>query len=183
METAAQNVILSLLFQYVISKEAVEICEAEECQPLLDALQLSVIPSVSIRSKSIVTVLERKAGSQSNHTQIELTSTELEFIAECLFEIAASKLQWYLGFSTAEILQVYQQVIASSPTNMQVFEAFNVLSDDDFMEVQVSAEIHAMQLQSNIAAIGNTSDGPGKFICGCACKCMDRTLPSGVVDF
>ena len=56
--------------------------------------------------------------------------------------IAASKLQWYLGFSSAEILQV----IASSPTNMQVFEAFNVLSDDDFMQVQVSAEIHAMQL-------------------------------------
>ena len=58
METAAQNVILSLLFQYVISKEAVEICEAEKCQPLRDALRLSVIPSVSIRSKSIKTVLE-----------------------------------------------------------------------------------------------------------------------------
>ena len=162
--------ILSLLFQYVISKEAVEICEADECQPLLDALRLSVIPSVSIRSKSIKTVSERKTGSPSNFTQIELTSTELEFIAECLFEIAASKLQWYLGFSSAEILQVYQRVIASSPTNMQVFEAFNVLSDDDFMEVQVSAELHAMHLQSNIAVIGNTSDGTGKFFGGLACK-------------
>lgn len=162
MESAAQNVILSLLLEYVVSKEAVEISEAEECQPLLDALQLSAIPSVSIRLKSIISVLERKTGSQPNFTQIELTSVELEFIAECLFEIAASKLQWYLGFSSTEILQVYQQVIASSPTNMQAFQAFNVLSDDDFMEVQVSAEIHAVQLQSNVAVVGNTSNGTGK---------------------
>ena len=162
MESAAENVILSLLLEYVVSKEAVEISKAEECQPLLDALRLSAIPSVSIRSKSIISVLERKTGSQSNFTQIELTSVELEFIAECLFEMAASKLQWYLGFSSTEILQVYQQVIASSPTNMQAFQAFNVLSDDDFMEVQVSAEIHAMQLQSNVAVVGNTSDGTGK---------------------
>lgn len=157
MESAAQNVILSLLLEYVVSKEAVEISEAEECQPLLDAFRLSAIPSVSICSKSIISVLERKTGSQSNFTQIELTSVELEFI-----EIAASKLQWYLSFSSTEILQVYQQVIASSPTNMQAFQAFNVLSDDDFMEVQVSAEIHAMQLQSNVAVVGNTSDGTGK---------------------
>ena len=176
MENAAQNVILSLLLQYVLSKGAVEICEAEECQPLLDALRLSVIPSVSIRSKSVITVLERKTGSPSNFTQIELSSTELEFVAECLFEIAASKLQWHLGFSTIEILQVYQQVIASSPTNMQVFEAFNVLGDDDFMEVQISAEIHAMQLQSNVAVVGNTSDGTGNVsLWLCTYK---RTLPS-----
>jgi len=176
VESAAQNVILSLLLQYVLSKEAVEICEAEECHPLLDALRLSVIPSVSIRSKSIITVLEQKTGSPSNFTQIELSSTELEFVAECLFEIAASKLQCHLGFSTIEILQVYQQVIASSPTNMQVFEAFNVLGDDDFMEVQISAEIHAMQLQSNVAVVGNTSDGTGKVsLWLCTYK---RTLPS-----
>lgn len=160
MESAAQNVILSLLLEYVVSKAAVEISEAEECQPVLDALRLSAIPSVSIRSKSIISVLERKTGSQSNFTPIELTSVELEFIAECLFEIAASKLQWYLSFSSTEILQVYQQVIASSPTNMEAFQAFNVLSDDDFMEV--SAEVHAMQLQSNVAVIGNTSNGTGK---------------------
>lgn len=140
--------ILSLLFQFIISKETIEIHEAEECQPLLDTLQLSSIPSISIRSKAVTTVFRKKISLHCNFMPVVLTSTELEFVAEVLFEVATSKSQQYLSFSSIEILQIYQEVIASDPTIMQVFEAFNVLDDDDFMEIQMSAGLHAMQLES-----------------------------------
>ena len=148
MENVAQNVILSLLFQYVVCKEAIEICEIKQCWPLVNAFQWSVIPSVSIRSKAVITVLRRRTSSQFDISNIELTSAEFEFIAECLFEIAASKLHGYMGFSSGEILCVYKEMISSDSTSLQVFEAFNVLSDEDFLDIQVSSEINAMQLES-----------------------------------
>lgn len=146
MEIVAQNVILSLLFQFVLSKEVIEVHEAEECQPLLDAFQLSSIPSVSIRSKAATAVLRKKF---CNFAPVYLTSAELEFVAEVLCEVATSKSQRYQSFSAGEILQVYQEIIASDPTVLQVFEAFNVLDDEDFIEIQVSAELHSVKLESS----------------------------------
>lgn len=162
MENVAQNVVLSLLFQYVVSKEAIEVCEVDQCWPLVNTFQRSVIPSISIRAKAIITVLRRTSSQCGISNCIELTSAELEFIAECLFEIAASKLQGYMSFSSREILQVYKEIIASDSTNVQVFEAFNVLSDEDFMDVEVSTQLHTMQLES--AAVGRETK-----ITGTAC--------------
>ena len=156
MENVAQNVILSLLFQYVVCKEAIEICEIKQCWPLVNAFQWSVIPSVSIRSKAIITVLRRRTSSQCDISNVELTGAEFEFIAECLFEIAASKLHGYMGFSSGEILHVYKEMISSDSTTLQVFEAFNVLSDEDFLDIQVTSEINAMQLESLATACEET---------------------------
>ena len=148
MEKVAQNVILSLLFQYVINKGAIEVCEIEQCWPLVNAFQWSMIPSISIRSKAIISFLRRTSSQCGISKNTKLTSAELELIAECLFEIAASKLQGYMSFSSGEILQVYKEIIASDSTNVQIFEAFNVLSDEDFMDVQVSTQLYAMHLES-----------------------------------
>lgn len=153
VESIAQDVILSLLFQFMTAKETIEIHEAEECQALLNTFQLSLIPSVSIRSKAVIAVLRKRTSFYCNLMPVELTSNELEFVAEVLFEMAASKSQQYLSFSVSEILEVFQEIIASDPTIMQVFETFNVLDDDDFMEIQVSAGLHAIQLESNDASI------------------------------
>jgi len=152
VESVAQNMILSLLFQFLMGKETIEIHEAEECQPLVDTLKQSLIPSISIRSKAAITVLKKKTSSQCHFMQMELTSTELEYIAEILFEMAASNLKQYLGFSNSEILQIYQEVIASDPTTMAVFEAFNVLDDNDFMAIQMSA----LQSESSDAIVKET---------------------------
>lgn len=145
----AQNVILSLLFQFVLGKEAMEVDEAKECQPLLDAFQLSLIPSVSIRSKAVMAILRTKFSLHSNFSPVEPTSSELEFVAEVLCEVATSESKRYLSFSGGEILQVYQELIASNPTILQVFEAFNVLDDEDFIEIQMSAERHSLQSESS----------------------------------
>ena len=151
VESVAQNVILSLLFQFLIGKEAIQIHEAQDCQFLLETLKQSSLPSASVRSKAAINVLKKINGSQLIFGQVELTSTELEFIAEVLFEIAASKLQHYQSFSNSEILQIYQEVIASDPITMQVFEAFNVLDDNDFVEIQMSAGLQDVQLESGSA--------------------------------
>lgn len=74
-----------------------------------------------------------------------VTTCHLLILPEALFEMATSKSQWYLNFSAREILAVYQEVIAGDPNLMTVFEAFNVLDDTDFVELQESAELHALQ--------------------------------------
>ena len=156
VESTAQDVILLLLFQFVLSKEIIEIHEIEECQPMLSTFQSSSVPCVSIRTKAVITVLKRKAISHYYFTPMELTSTELEFIAEILFEMAASKSRRHLSFSSGEILQVYKELIASNPIVKEAFEAFNVLDEDDFTELQVSAGFQAMQLKSSGASIASS---------------------------
>ena len=132
-----------------------------------------MIPSVSIRSKAIITVLRRKANSQCDISTVKLTSAEFEFIAESLFEIAASKLHGYMGFSSEEILHVYKEMISSDSTSLQVFEAFNVLSDEDFMDIQVSSEINSVQLES-VAAVCKQNKIAGMV-------CTNIRAPSGLL--
>lgn len=141
--------ILSLFFQFILNRETIDIDEAQECQLMLDAFQLSIVPSVSIRSKAITTVLKKKAVLKSAITIKELTSNELEYVAEILFEMAACKSQRHLSFSSAEILQIYQEVIVSNLTVMEVFEAFNVLDENDFKELQLLAGLQDSQLETN----------------------------------
>ena len=152
MENVAQNVVLSLLFQYVVCKETIEICEVDQCWPLVNAFQWSMIPSVSIRSKAIIIALRRKTSLPCDTSNLELTSAEFEFIAECLFEIAASKLHGYMGFSCREILHIYNEIISIDTTSLHVFEAFNVLDDEDFLDIQVSMELNDVKLES-VAAV------------------------------
>lgn len=148
METIAQEVILSLFFQFVLTVRTVEVHEVEKCMSMLHLFQSSPIPSISIRSKAILTVL-KKIVPQSSVSLNELTSNELEYIAEALFEMAASKSQSYQSFSSVEILQIHQEVIAGNLTATEVFQAFNVLDDDDFKELQLIAGFQAMKLETS----------------------------------
>ena len=107
----------------------------DTCKSLLEEVQNILVPSISIRCKALLSILARTLPTKFN-PPLPLTSSDFEFVAECLFEIAATKSSSCFRFNIAEILDIYDELIASDPTNTEVFAAFNVLSDEDLVQVK-----------------------------------------------